>query len=656
MATELAAVTKELKNLAGEIKKQPKEGDIVKYINAKGEEREAVFVKLLDTVDAQGDAQVQLQSGNAKFAIDEQNLMLEEADMQETAYTKLIALNQDMLDQLSELVSIAQRDLSISEDIQEDADFEDIQALEDQREDSQSTPDQPTEKEKEESGLSKFFKKVEGFLKTLGLVFAGITAALLLFGDAEVFSDILTSIVEMGKKLYDSIKPIIETLMKEVFPVVFDAFMSIFDSLIGLVEPLWEALKPAIDIIVPLIPQFAALFNDIAKLIGLMIEKLTPVLKVVFETLGSVIEAVVKVIGGIVDFISGLLTFDTEKIFGGLADIFSGVGEAISNLFSGTLKTFITFFDAIWGDTIDGISNWFSEMVSNIKEGLNNLFSGIGIPRVELEIPIIGTVGFGPWYPFAGDGQPEEETPETENKVQVSEETNTITTRSGEEWKVGTPERPSELRGAEIPTSPSSFEMSEDKKEEDGRIEPEQLTQPEQPEQQNTSEQLVSTEQNTSEQLVSTEQNTSEENKVESKEDAKTITSQSLTNDIQKMMKFVSPARDLPIVGDKVNEGMASLSRAQGIINNNESTINTIGSIFDGSFEKESSTQMLNAVTKENREMTSSIAAANNLMVAPTTNNTSNTNITNVAAAAMLQAADVMDRSHLSTRAAFTKR
>ena len=52
-------------------------GDPVVYTDAKGKQKRATMVKVLDTKDAQGDPQVQLKSGSATFAVDQRALDLD---------------------------------------------------------------------------------------------------------------------------------------------------------------------------------------------------------------------------------------------------------------------------------------------------------------------------------------------------------------------------------------------------------------------------------------------------------------------------------------------------------------------------------------------------------------------------------------------------
>lgn len=60
-------------------------GQEVTYVNAKGQEKTATVVGMLDTKDAQGDPQIQLKSGGATFAVDRDNIQSPGADKQASA-------------------------------------------------------------------------------------------------------------------------------------------------------------------------------------------------------------------------------------------------------------------------------------------------------------------------------------------------------------------------------------------------------------------------------------------------------------------------------------------------------------------------------------------------------------------------------------------
>ena len=89
--------------------------------------------------------------------------------------------------------------------------------------------------------------------------------------------------------------------------------------------------------------------------------------------------------------------------------------DAISTWFDETLTSIGDFFSPLteaWNQVSekisgigDEISTFFSELFdfSKIKSMLTNMFAEIGVPRIEFDVPVIGKVGFGPFYPFMPD-------------------------------------------------------------------------------------------------------------------------------------------------------------------------------------------------------------------------------------------------------------
>jgi hypothetical protein len=93
----------------------------------------------------------------------------------------------------------------------------------------------------------------------------------------------------------------------------------------------------------------------------------------------------------------------------------AGVEDDISPVVD--LKSEIqTEVDDVLGSPVDGlfdpvlegiqaIKDWFKGLFdfSAIQDTLTNLFAEVGIPRVEFDVPFIGKIGFGPFYPFRPD-------------------------------------------------------------------------------------------------------------------------------------------------------------------------------------------------------------------------------------------------------------
>lgn len=69
-----------------------KPGQAVTYVNAKGETKQATVVKQLDTVDAQGDPQIQLKAGAATFAVDRDKIQIsgDQPDQTGDQYTQAV--------------------------------------------------------------------------------------------------------------------------------------------------------------------------------------------------------------------------------------------------------------------------------------------------------------------------------------------------------------------------------------------------------------------------------------------------------------------------------------------------------------------------------------------------------------------------------------
>jgi hypothetical protein len=103
----------------------------------------------------------------------------------------------------------------------------------------------------------------------------------------------------------------------------------------------------------------------------------------------------------------------------------------------GTMNAFDPLIDEIasinswWMDPmIEGLrslKDWFAGLFnfSGIQQTLTNMFAEIGIPRVEFDVPFIGPVGFGPFYPFRPD----------EGTTQLAGKTSVTTESSGDDYQ-----------------------------------------------------------------------------------------------------------------------------------------------------------------------------------------------------------------------------
>ena len=88
-----------------------------------------------------------------------------------------------------------------------------------------------------------------------------------------------------------------------------------------------------------------------------------------------------------------------------IVPIIETIGEKLSNFFEPVTSMF-----SFIGDILDDAGNAIAEFVSGdffdlskIKSMMTNMFAEIGVPRIEFDVPVIGKVGFGPFYPFMPD-------------------------------------------------------------------------------------------------------------------------------------------------------------------------------------------------------------------------------------------------------------
>ena len=105
-----------------------------------------------------------------------------------------------------------------------------------------------------------------------------------------------------------------------------------------------------------------------------------------------------------------------------LSNFIETIGEKLSNFFEPVISMF-SFIGDILDDAGNAIAEFFSGDffdLSKIKSMLTNLFAEIGVPRIEFDVPVIGKVGFGPFYPFMPDQVTDPDSGKTLNTTVVS--------------------------------------------------------------------------------------------------------------------------------------------------------------------------------------------------------------------------------------------
>ena len=256
-------------------------------------------------------------------------------------------------------------------------------------------------------GLSKVFKPItEGFGKVMGF-FRTIGSSLSGFGTmfkavAGVMSKIfypLTIILTV----YDTVKGAIEGFSEDgIIGGIFGAFEGLVTSLITIPLDMikgavgWVAGFLGFDGIKESLDSFS--FTDLFT--GLM-DTIVDFIKSIPEIVANAFNAAVEYVGG----------------------LFSEIGTWFSdNLITPISEAFTTYvYDPIMGafSYVGQILNdYLIEPISNAFNAVKDFFAGIfdpiisfledfGIPRIAWDLPVIGEVGIGPWYPFRGEGSDE---------------------------------------------------------------------------------------------------------------------------------------------------------------------------------------------------------------------------------------------------------
>jgi hypothetical protein len=108
---------------------------------------------------------------------------------------------------------------------------------------------------------------------------------------------------------------------------------------------------------------------------------------------GQAKDAVVAGVGAAADAAGEAFDAASEVVGNVVSDAITAVKDKAEALFDPIKNAFNSMID-----TVKGIFD-----LSKIKMMLTNMFAEVGVPRVEFDVPLLGKIGFGPFYPFAPD-------------------------------------------------------------------------------------------------------------------------------------------------------------------------------------------------------------------------------------------------------------
>ena len=264
------------------------------------------------------------------------------------------------------------------------------------------------EKEIGEKGLLKYIADITGFGGTLSTVMKslGTFSAIISTVLGPSLAAIGGSLASVGAFITGTIVPAITAFATTAMTVLAPVALVLAGALAAI-----EFIKGFVD-------GFTANAED-----GFATKVLRGLTRGIEEVLDMFIMWPLDQIKNLVSWVAGALGFaDVEKAldnfsyqesFAEIMDSFeewiTSIPTAISEFLTRMFEPVTSMFSFI-GDIVDDVTNAIAEFVSGdffdlskIKSMMTNMFAEIGVPRIEFDVPVIGKVGFGPFYPFMPD-------------------------------------------------------------------------------------------------------------------------------------------------------------------------------------------------------------------------------------------------------------
>nr|DAT00579.1 MAG TPA: minor tail protein [Caudoviricetes sp.] len=187
----------------------------------------------------------------------------------------------------------------------------------------------------------------------------------------------------------DKIQPILEkigtgfadTISNHIEPAA-EKLLDLVGSIYDYSRALYEVLEPIITFIIEKV------FNELAPLI----ERIGEELKTFRDTVYDIFSGVIDIIKGIIDVITGIISGDMTKIIEGFSSIFNGVFEIVVAIFTALLNSIINILTNIWNiivstfqgawdgivSALGGAGEWFATTFQGAWDNVVTIFSGIG--------------------------------------------------------------------------------------------------------------------------------------------------------------------------------------------------------------------------------------------------------------------------------------
>lgn len=214
---------------------------------------------------------------------------------------------------------------------------------------------------------------------------------------ADIFIAIQDVVISISQSLMNWVmSDNFQTALNVVFGILADLF-GYAQEIATWIATMYETyLAPVVDKILDCISRIViaigSIWDFLSPLIDTIINVIMNILEPVIDGLCGIIGGIIDALGGVMDFITGVFTGDWNKAWEGIKAFFKGIIDALVSLFRGAFDLIIAIFRGAWdiiksiwvvvstwfnNAIIKPVSNFFSGMWNNLKNGAKNAWEGI---------------------------------------------------------------------------------------------------------------------------------------------------------------------------------------------------------------------------------------------------------------------------------------
>lgn len=214
---------------------------------------------------------------------------------------------------------------------------------------------------------------------------------------ADIFIAIQDVVISISQSLMNWVmSDNFQTALNVVFGILADLF-GYAQEIATWIATMYETyLAPVVDKILDCISRIViaigSIWDFLSPLIDTIINVIMNILEPVIDGLCGIIGGIIDALGGVMDFITGVFTGDWNKAWEGIKAFFKGIIDALVSLFRGAFDLIIAIFKGAWdiiksiwvvvstwfnNAIIKPVSNFFSGMWNNLKNGAKNAWEGI---------------------------------------------------------------------------------------------------------------------------------------------------------------------------------------------------------------------------------------------------------------------------------------